>query len=769
VIGAWSAEAALHGYGLLARHSRDIILFIRREDGRVLEANAAASAAYGLSIDELRTMTVFELSASETRTLVESQLADAEAGGLSFETVHRRKDGTTFPVDVSSQGITIGGTRVLASIVRDISDRKRADAALAERDRYLDTILQTALDGFYAVDLQGRILDVNGAYCAMSGYTRDELRRMKVSDIEVTESSAEVAAHIARIVARGSDRFETQHRRKDGQLIDVESSVTFLPERGGTLLTFIRDITLDKRAREALQRSAKRFRALIEKATDILVLLDAAGCIDFWSPGAAKALGWTQEEVQDVPVANLIHADDRAAWCDAFAEMTKHPGDTVRVLTRQRHRDGTWRLVEVVGRNLVHDEAVGCVVANMRDVTEQRRLEEQVLRSQKLESVARLAGGVAHDFNNLLTVILTCAETLRDVVSAGKIPTLEDVEEIDAAAQRGRDLTRQLLAFARKQVIAPLPLDLAEIVRGSEKLLRRLLGEDVRLVVDSAQELWHVHCDPGQIEQVILNLAINARDAMPSGGTLVIATSNVTLQDSAPRLSGLSNVAAGDYVRLVVQDSGTGMSHEIQARIFEPFFTTKEVGKGTGLGLATVYGIVKQSGGHIRVESELGCGSRFEVWLPRTTDRLLPRPTAVAASKEHGTETVLLVEDDPRIRRNVARALGGCGYRVIVAADGADALDASSRDGPPPELVITDVVMPGMDGRTLAGELRRRYPGLRVLYVSGYANDALAERGVIESGTQFLAKPFTAASLLERVRALLADREGLALPHADRA
>jgi PAS domain S-box-containing protein len=747
VTGAGRTAEALPG----VRESSDILLFVRRDDGRILEANAAACAAYGWSIDELRAMTLHELSATEGR------LEDADARGLRLACAHRRKDGTTFPVEVSSHGITVRGMQVLASIVRDVSEHGRAHAAVAEHERYLETILQTALDGFYAVDLEGRILDVNGKYCAMSGFGREELLRMKVRDLEATESPDEVAAHIGRIIDGRSDRFETQHRRKDGERIDVESSVAFLPERG-TFVCFIRDITLDRRAREALQRSEERFRALIEKATDILVLMDVEGCIVFWSPGATQALGWTQEDVQHLRAANLIHADDQTAWRVAFDRMARHPGEAVGVVTRQRHRDGSWRLVEVVGRNLVHDEAVGCVVANMRDVTEQRRLEQQLLQSQKLESIARLAGGVAHDFNNLLTVILSCSDVLRDVVSAGKVPALEDVEEMRAAGERGRELTRQLLAFARKQVIEPVPLDLGEVVRASEKLLRRLLGEDVRLVVESPPELWHVHCDPGQIEQVIVNLAINARDAMPAGGTLVIDTSNVTLEASGPPPAGLTGVAAGEFVRLVVQDSGSGMSPEIQARLFEPFFTTKPVGKGTGLGLATVYGIVKQSGGHIRVESEPGHGSRFEVWLPRTPERPTPRPTAVPASKEPGTETVLLVEDDPRIRRIVARALRGGGYRVDVAADGVEALDGVMQRGAPPDLVVTDVVMPGMDGRTLGAELRRRHPGLRVLYVSGYAGDALAERGVLDSGIQFLQKPFTADALLERVRALLADR-----------
>jgi CheY-like chemotaxis protein len=255
---------------------------------------------------------------------------------------------------------------------------------------------------------------------------------------------------------------------------------------------------------------------------------------------------------------------------------------------------------------------------------------------------------------------------------------------------------------------------------------------------------------------VIVNLGINARDAMPAGGTLLIETSNVTIDEIGPRPSGLAGIDVGEFVRLVVQDSCTGMSPEVQARLFEPFFTTKEVGKGTGLGLATVYGIVKQSGGHVHVESEPGKGSRFEVWFPRTTERTVSRPTP-APRMERGSEAVLLIEDDSRIRKIVAKALSAAGYRVTVAADGGDALDVVARQGSPPDLVVTDVVMPGMDGRTLASELRRRHPGLRVLYISGYAGDVLAERGVLESGIQFLEKPFTSDALLERVRALLAE------------
>ena len=370
--------------------------------------------------------------------------------------------------------------------------------------------------------------------------------------------------------------------------------------------------------------------------------------------------------------------------------------------------------------------------------------------SQKLDGLGRLAGGVAHDFNNLLTVILGTAEVLREDLRAGRART-EDLEEIRAAGERARDLTGQLLAFARRQLIAPEVLDLNEVLRGTEKLLRRVLGEDVRLDTALASGLWRVRADRGQIGQVVLNLSVNARDAMPTGGRLLIETGNSTLG----REAAAQGISPGRWVRLTVRDTGHGMTPEVRAHLFEPFFTTKPKGHGTGLGLPTVYGIVKQSGGHVHVESEEGKGAAVHVYLPPTDEAPAPARPAPAPRPVRGSETVLVVEDDPNVREVAARALRDGGYRVLAAAGPASARYVAAGEPAPIHLLLTDVVMPDSDGRTLAREIRSARPGLRVLYMSGYAEDVVARHGVLAEGVELLAKPFTPTTLLAKVRAVL--------------
>ncbi|HSN92662.1 MAG TPA: ATP-binding protein [Anaeromyxobacteraceae bacterium] len=521
----------------------------------------------------------------------------------------------------------------------------------------------------------------------------------------------------------------------------------------GRVAILVTDVTDHWRTEEALRASEERFRALTERATDVLVLLDAEGRVVHWSTGATEALGWTAEERLARPGMEIVHPDDAEAAGRTLEGLARSPGAVVPVVLRARHRDGSWRTLDAVSRSLLHVPAVRGIVVNARDVTHQRQLEQQVQASQRLESIGRLAGGVAHDFNNLLTVILSCAEALGHDLGEGH-PSAEDVREIRGAGERARDLTRQLLAFARRQVIAPVVLDLNALLRDSEKLLRRVLGEDVDIAVELSPDLWPVRCDPAQIQQVILNLAVNARDAMPRGGKLTIETANLVLDETYAATH--QGIVPGPHVLVAVSDSGEGMTPEARAHLFEPFFTTKPAGHGTGLGLATVYGIVRQSGGHVWVYSEPGRGTTFKVYFPRTEPGLpaaapAPRPVRSAG----GDETVLVVEDDPRVREVTVKALRGAGYRVLAAGDGREALAVAAASEVPVDLLVTDVVMPELSGKQVAEELGARMPGLRVLFVSGYTQNTIVHHGVLDAGVEFLAKPFTPTALLARVREVL--------------
>jgi nitrogen-specific signal transduction histidine kinase len=394
-----------------------------------------------------------------------------------------------------------------------------------------------------------------------------------------------------------------------------------------------------------------------------------------------------------------------------------------------------------------------CVLSLVNDVTDSRRLEGQLRQAQKMEAVGRLAGGVAHDFNNLLTVITSYSELLLEDLGSGD-PKRDDVEQIRKAAQGAAGLTRQLLAFSRQQVLEPKVLDLKATVAGTEKLLKRLIGEDIQLTTSLAPDLGAVKADPGQLEQVIMNLAVNARDAMPTGGRLTIEAANVDMDEAY--VGEHAPARPGRYVMLALSDTGIGMDEQTKARIFEPFFTTKEVGKGTGLGLATVYGIVKQAGGFIWVYSEPGRGTSFKVYLPRVNEPAAPdevRPATRAPGR--GTETVLLVEDAASVRLVTRQVLERFGYAVLEAPEGDTALRLATKHRGPIHLLLTDVVMPGISGRDLAQQLAPLRPEMKVLYASGYANNAIIQHGILEPGIAYLQKPFTPETLARRVREVL--------------
>jgi PAS domain S-box-containing protein len=727
--------------------------------GRFLEVNEALCSITGYSRTELLGMPVTVLEQIESDGDIAARMARFRTGAPDrFETRYRRKDGSIIDVEVSVGFSDIEGERFHA-FFRDITDRRLAEAALRESERRLATIVRVAQVGVLVTrESDRRIVDANQAWCELVGWRREEVLGRTTAELEVFLDDRDPGRlHDAIGPDEVSPPMEIGIHRRSGEMADVLINAG-LAEIGGQrcAISAWQDLTPLHRADDALRESEARFRTLIERSTDIIVLLDGEGRVTFWSSSATEALGWRPEEVQGKKLLDLAHRDDVEQAAGTVRRLLAEGGATANLALRIQHKAGGWRSIDGPGRNLLADPAVRALVLNTRDVTSQLRLEEQYRQAQKLESIGRLAGGVAHDFNNLLTVILSSSEVMKQDRAAGLPVDDEDIDQIHEAGERARDLTRQLLAFARKQVIAPVSLDLNAVVRSSEKLLHRVLGEDIRLVVQAEPGLWPVLCDAGQIEQVLVNLTVNARDAMPGGGALTLETRNLVVdEDDSARDPDRH---PGSWVRLIVRDTGVGMSPEAMAHLFEPFFTTKERGKGTGLGLATVHGIVAQSGGHIHVQSQPGLGTTFGICLPRTE---LPRVPVVAEPpvlSVCGHETILVVEDDPQVRGVTVRALSSNGYDVVPAASGEEALELAARAGDRIDLVVTDVVMPGMTGREVVDQLRRRLPGLRALFVSGYTQDAIAQRGVIDSGVEFLPKPFTPATLVARVRAMLDSR-----------
>jgi signal transduction histidine kinase/CheY-like chemotaxis protein len=455
-------------------------------------------------------------------------------------------------------------------------------------------------------------------------------------------------------------------------------------------------------------------------------------------------------------VEEMLHPDDRPLVREEMRKLRNAAeGFMVEVECRIQHQTGDWKwiLLRTTVFDRFPDGSAKHLLGVAFDVTESRRLREQLIQSSKLESLGKLAGGVAHDFNNLLTVIQSYAEMAQSALS-DEHPAYSHVEQILKVSEQASNLTNQMLAFARRRIISPRVFNVNELVREAETFLQRLLPENIRLEMVLQPELWHVYADPTQIEQVLLNLAINARDAMPEGGVLTVETANVTLDEAYTARH--AEVQAGKYVLLAVSDTGIGMDERTLARLFEPFFTTKETGKGTGLGLSTCYGIVKQAGGSIWVYSEPGKGTTFKVYLPRTQEAAAGLPERPMRRRViGGHETVLVVEDNDAVRDVAVAALEAQGYRVLQAANGADALRLAESLEEPVHLLLTDVVMPGMSGAALAQQLQVRYPYLKVLYTSGYTQNVIVHHGVLEEGIAFLPKPYRPADLAHRVREVL--------------
>jgi PAS domain S-box-containing protein len=514
-----------------------------------------------------------------------------------------------------------------------------------------------------------------------------------------------------------------------------------------------------REAEAALGASEERYRRIVETTSEGVWVLDPDFRTTFVNARMAALLGKRAEDVIGTPALECLHPESHAAWAE-HVEL-RLAGLAAQADLRLQRSDGSvvWVLMESTPTRDETGRYEGMLAMAM-DMTERRRLEDQLRQPQKMEAIGSLAGGVAHDFNNLLSVILSYTNLALGELAEGE-PLRDDLDEVRKAAERAADLTRQLLAFGRQQMLQPRVLNLSQTLGGMERMLRRILGEDIELSLLTSYKLGHVHADPGQVEQVIMNLVVNARDAMPDGGKVTLETSNVELD--AAYCSLHHGVKPGAYAMMAITDTGTGMDSETRERIFEPFFTTKESGKGTGLGLSTVFGIVQQSGGHIWVYSEPGKGTTFRVYFPRTDAPVADarhRAPSIAPANVQGTETILLVEDDDQVRAIMRTILRRQGYNVLEAQNGGEAFLICEKFTAKIHLLLSDVVMPRMSGRELAERLISMRPEIRVLYVSGYTENSVVHHGVLDAGVSFLQKPITPDALLRKVREVLDSPRG---------
>jgi PAS domain S-box-containing protein len=674
---------------------------------------------------------------------------------VGAETTLVRRDGSHVEVALSTAALrdASGAALGVAMIAADITERRRAEQALCESESSFRIMFADNPLPMWVRDLDTlRFLEVNAAAVAHYGYSRDEFLGMKITDIRPAEDVPRLIESVSSGPSRGPrDAGEWRHRCKDGRLIDVSVKSHFVNFGGrAAALIVVEDITERRRAEIARQESNQALVSVIESSPAAVMVLDEAGRVTRWNRSAERLFGWSEREVLGRPVP-IIPDGEEAAWRDTLARWIAGGSDTA-LEVRRRRKDGA--VIDVSLSAAPLRDATGRVVGivgNLVDITERKLLEGQLRQAQKLEAIGSLAGGIAHDFNNLLTVISGRSHILRSRLEPDS-PLRHDLELIEQTAERAGRLTHQLLAFSRKQVLEPRLVNLADTVGQMKRMLQRLIGEDVDLVTASDPDLWPVRVDPSQVEQVVLNLAVNARDAMPEGGRLTLETRNVELDEAFARSH--ADVQPGPHVLLAVTDTGHGMDAEVQAKIFEPFFTTKGPGRGTGLGLSTVYGIIKQSGGHIFVESEVGTGASFQIYLPRV-DRSVAAAAAPSARPARGTETLLLVEDDDQVRALAREALQLSGYSVIEAASPELAIAFVREHAGRIDLLVSDVIMPGMNGRALADRVLALRRGLKVLFISGYPSSAIAQHGVLDPSTAFLHKPFTPAALARKVREVL--------------
>jgi PAS domain S-box-containing protein len=648
---------------------------------------------------------------------------------------------------------------LLVRAMRYATERKRAIEALQRSEEYYRSLIENALDIITVIDGNGNIRYGSPSFERTLGYPQGVLTGTDAFALVHPEDEAQVREMLDTGTRHpgAAQHFECRIRHRNGTWRVFEAIGKRFEEHtsvNGYVLNS-RDITERKRAEEELRQANETLHAVFEASPLAIYVLDLEGKVRVWNTAAEQMFGYAAEEVAGKPMP-IVFEDDGGTFRTRLSQARS--GQLVAGLEQHAHRkDGSQVSVSIWNARM--RDASGTVtgiVEAVADNSERRRLEDQFRQVQKMEAVGRLAGGVAHDFNNLLTVISGYCHMLLDQLGTDH-PMAEDMEQVLKAADRATSLTRQLLAFSRKQMVQPKVVDPDALLADTQAMLRRLLGEDIGLEYD-LKAATRVRVDPGSFGQVVINLAVNARDAMPTGGTLRLNSRTVEITPDAG--GPFATFDLGEYYLLEVTDNGTGMAEETLNHLFEPFFTTKERGRGTGLGLSTSYGIIKQNKGEIFVRSRLGEGSTFSIYLPTVTDPLEALDTRSPQRFYGGAETILVAEDEDGVRTVLSEMLRKLGYAVLAASSGEEAEQIAASSSSRIAMLVTDVIMPGMNGRELADRLRASRPGLKVLYVSGYAESGIVHEGVIEAGTAFLHKPFSQDELARKVREILDAREG---------
>jgi PAS domain S-box-containing protein len=721
-------------------------------DRRIQMCNSSAAEVFGLPEAKIVGRPLQDLLPPGDLTFLKSIGAPRATYKITFETTTQPAGGAlrhlliTCTPRLDEEGRPAG----IVAVLRDMTKTREAD----DQIRLLAQALHSTDSCVRISDISGRIIYANPAFLNTYGYEESELLGQSIQIVVSRRNPPELQKQILSPAPVDGWSGEVWSRTRDGrEFLTVVTRSVVRNDRGEVIATVgvSRDLTQKKAVEDALDESRRRFQAFLEHGDLVTLLLDRRGVIISCNDAVVALLGKRRDELVGTAAVEYLAPDCRERHMrDLAAAFRQEKMERLRenavIDSEGRRRWFQWSTTPVRGADGKVSE-LACIAF---EITDQRLLREEYLQAQKLDSIGRLAGGIAHDFNNLLTVINGYSSMLLDRMAEGDL-SRPLAKEIHDAGLHAAGLTGQLLTFSRKQVIAPRPTDLGAVVRDSERMLKRVIGEDIRLMTTLDAADPRVMADPDQMRQVIMNLAVNARDAMPDGGVLAISTQAMEIATGS-----LAGPTPGEYVLLTVADSGVGMDDQTMQHLFEPFFTTKQQGKGTGLGMATVYGIVKQSRGWIEVSSSPGAGTTVRIYLPRTTATATPRETAAPKAAVASGETVLIVEDQDIVRNLAATVLGGRGYLTLEAATGPEALELLAGRKPGEiDLLLTDVILPGMSGRELADRVRSEFPEIKVLFTSGYTGDVLGRRGVLEEGLEFLPKPFTPAALVDKVQAIL--------------
>ena len=718
-----------------------------------LEVNDAFERITGYRRDEIIGHTSTELGLYEdSRDLEESRrLLLTEGGYRNLEIRFRNKNGDVIIGLISAEQIELDGNLCAISVAIDVTEQRRTEQALRESEELYRQLFDVESDAILVVDQEsGRLLAANAAATVLYGYSREELLSMNRIDLSAEpEKTIRAAMEMTRFIPL------RWHRKKDGAVFPVEISGRYFDLKGRScFVSAIRDITGRRVMEEALKKSEEKFSKAFHSNPAAITIADLGSKAYLEVNEAFEEMtGYRRDDVVGRDWDELAFLADPHDWDKTVEQLMKE--GRLRNCEFHFHKKNGDSGAGLLSAELIEVDGKECTITAIVDITERLQLESQLRQAQKLESVGRLAGGVAHDFNNLLTLI----NGYGDAVLKGLRPTdplYPYAEEIKRAGEHAAGLTKQLLTFSRKQVIQPRALDMNTIVNDAERMLQRLIGEDIELVTTLDPLLGQVMADPDQIHQVIMNLVVNARDAMPEGGKLEITMKNVDVDEGS--LAAHPDVVPGSYVLMTITDTGIGMDGDILQSAFEPFFTTKQPGEGTGLGLSTVYGIVRQSGGWIHVRSEVGQGTSCRIYLPRIEAPSLPdRAQSDRAKALCGSETVLVVEDNEAVRRLTQTILKAYGYHVLEAANSTEAFALEKEHSGAIHLLLTDVILPGMNGMALSERLRALRPKLKVLFTSGYTADVIARRGVLQRDVAYLQKPFDPESLVAKVREVLTE------------